>query len=78
MSNYLNSIKASVFPEWVFAGQPTRKPRRAGLSMQRIVAWYRRSQQRRRLRELDAHLLRDIGLTAEEAHFEASKPFWMD
>ena len=44
----------------------------------RIVHWYRRSQQRRQLKELDARLLKDVGLTIEQAEFEASKPFWMD
>jgi uncharacterized protein YjiS (DUF1127 family) len=32
--------------------------------------------QRHDLRELDDHLLRDIGVTREQARREASKPFW--
>ena len=31
---------------------------------------------RKLLSGLDPHLLRDIGLTPEEAQAEASKPFW--
>lgn len=31
---------------------------------------------RRRLEELDAYLLRDIGLTESEARHEAERPFW--
>ncbi len=32
--------------------------------------------QRRSLAELDAHMLRDIGITPEEAQAEAVKPLW--
>ena len=34
--------------------------------------------QRRALRHLDPHLLRDIGLTEQAAAVEAEKPFWQD
>lgn len=43
---------------------------------QRITAWSRVARERRRLLDLDEHILKDIGLTAEEAHREASRPFW--
>lgn len=36
----------------------------------------RRLQTRRQLLRLDAHQLADIGLTAEQAHREATRPFW--
>jgi uncharacterized protein YjiS (DUF1127 family) len=36
----------------------------------------RRLATRRALRELDAHLLRDIGLSREQALAEAERPFW--
>lgn len=39
---------------------------------------YRRQQQRRQLLTLDAHLLDDIGVTAEMARKEGNKPFWRD
>jgi uncharacterized protein YjiS (DUF1127 family) len=35
-----------------------------------------RSRDRQRLGQLDAHLLRDIGLDATEARRESAKPFW--
>ena len=44
-----------------------------------IGRWIARSRQRRKLAELamaDDHLLRDIGLTPEDARREAAKPFW--
>ena len=45
-----------------------------------IRRWVARSQQRRALREIaertDDHLLKDIGVSQEEAFREADKPFW--
>ena len=38
--------------------------------------WYRRWKQRRDLAGLDAHLLRDIGVTPRQALREVDKPFW--
>ena len=32
--------------------------------------------QRQDLRELDDHLLQDIGITRQQARHETSKPFW--
>ena len=40
------------------------------------LLWHRRWQQRRSLAELDAHLLRDIGVTPWDAFRESGKPFW--
>ncbi|MGO4851245.1 DUF1127 domain-containing protein [Phaeovulum sp. W22_SRMD_FR3] len=34
------------------------------------------ARQRRQLAELEPHLLRDIGLTADEAQTEAARPRW--
>jgi uncharacterized protein YjiS (DUF1127 family) len=42
----------------------------------RLLRLYERQQQRRALRELDRHMLRDIGRTREEAQIEGRKPFW--
>ena len=39
-------------------------------------AWHDRTRQRRALRELSDHLLRDIGLDRGAALAEATKPFW--
>jgi uncharacterized protein YjiS (DUF1127 family) len=45
-----------------------------------IRKWVARSQQRRALREIaernDHQLLKDIGVSQEEAFREADKPFW--
>ena len=45
-----------------------------------IRRWAARSRQRRALREIaennDHHLLKDIGVSQEEAFREADKPFW--
>jgi uncharacterized protein YjiS (DUF1127 family) len=43
----------------------------------RLLRCYERQQQRRALRELDRHMLRDIGITREQAEAEARKPFWL-
>lgn len=61
----------------------------AGPALQRRLAgavslarlWHQgilRARTRRALTRLDAHLLRDIGLTAEAAAQEAARPFWRD
>jgi uncharacterized protein YjiS (DUF1127 family) len=45
-----------------------------------IARWIARRRQRRALREIaesnDRHLLRDIGVSRQEAFQEAEKPFW--
>ena len=45
-----------------------------------IARWLARSRQRRALREIaernDFYLLKDIGVSREEALREANKPFW--
>ncbi len=57
-----------------------RKPLRQGAWLRGQfglwLLWYRRWQQRQHLAGLDAHLLRDIGVTQTEALREAGKPFW--
>jgi uncharacterized protein YjiS (DUF1127 family) len=45
-----------------------------------VARWFARSRQRRALREIaehnNFHLLKDIGVSQEEALREADKPFW--
>lgn len=41
-----------------------------------VSAAFIRHRERQSLAHLDAHLLRDIGLTADEVRQETSKPFW--
>lgn len=48
-------------------------------SAMRLLTFYReRNASRQALREMEDHLLRDIGLTREQAMIEARKPFWRD
>jgi uncharacterized protein YjiS (DUF1127 family) len=62
-----------------------RAPRRSLLAagrhrFERFVSlaqsWHERARQRRALRHLSAHMLRDIGLDRVSAEAEARKPFW--
>ena len=45
-----------------------------------VGRWFARSRQRRALREIaernDLHMLKDIGVSQQEALREADKPFW--
>ena len=41
-----------------------------------VRVWFERSRQRRALAELDARMLRDIGVTSAQARREAATPFW--
>lgn len=42
----------------------------------RIATWHRVARERRRLLNLDPRLLADMGLTPDQAAWEASRPFW--
>ncbi|TVO58598.1 DUF1127 domain-containing protein [Denitromonas halophila] len=42
-----------------------------------ITVWRKRSAARRELRELDEHVLRDVGISRSQADFEGRKPFWV-
>ncbi|NBE08018.1 DUF1127 domain-containing protein [Paragemmobacter ruber] len=54
------------------ASRPTRRLRlRERLAQMRALL-----RQRATLAQLDDHLLRDIGLTRDEAQAEASRPLW--
>jgi uncharacterized protein YjiS (DUF1127 family) len=41
-----------------------------------LGTWRHRHATRQELRDLPPHMLRDIGLTPDEAMSEADKPFW--
>ena len=47
-----------------------------GRVAERGLIWLERARQRRQLRELSDHMLRDIGLTRADAWAESEKPFW--
>ena len=44
--------------------------------IQTVTIVVTRRRDRQRLGRLDAHLLRDIGLDAQDARRESDKPFW--
>lgn len=41
-----------------------------------LGAWRHRHVTRQELRDLPPHMLRDIGMTPDDARREADKPFW--
>lgn len=47
-----------------------------GFGIDALMTWQQRAEQRRCLRGLDDHLLKDIGLSRFDAEAEAAKPFW--
>lgn len=58
-------------------------PTRAGISgatrrgiVTLMATWTRRARGRTQLKHLDAHLLRDIGISESHARAEARRPFW--
>jgi uncharacterized protein YjiS (DUF1127 family) len=61
----------------MFATRTIRHARRPGPSLlRRIIAALALHRQRQRLRDLDPHMLKDIGLTAAQARAEADTPLW--
>jgi uncharacterized protein YjiS (DUF1127 family) len=61
----------------MFATPALRRLARSSTGLvHRLQAALHLRRQRRSLRALDAHLLRDIGLTAAEAEAEAARPVW--
>jgi uncharacterized protein YjiS (DUF1127 family) len=81
MSNY--SPQGLVFPREV-AGKRTFRQQSVSSSsvggwLRTLGFWIDRSRQRRQLgelAELNSYLLKDIGVSREEAMREAEKPFW--
>lgn len=56
--------------------QPWRAIRVVDRTVDLVLTWHERTRQRRRLRALDDHMLRDIGLSRADVEGEAGKPFW--
>jgi uncharacterized protein YjiS (DUF1127 family) len=40
--------------------------------------WQERARQRRHLRSLNDHMLKDLGLSRADVEHETAKPFWQD
>ena len=45
-------------------------------AFEQALSWLERARQRRQLRELGDHMLKDIGLSRADVEAEAAKPFW--
>ncbi len=64
----------------LYEGVREREERSGRLLLREVASrWQlfcRRLHTRRQLSRLDAHQLADIGLTAEQARQEATRPFW--
>jgi len=58
----------------IFSIHPSRRGNLGSLG--RFVALMAFARSRRRLADLDDHLLRDIGLTRTQARWEAERPAW--
>jgi uncharacterized protein YjiS (DUF1127 family) len=41
-----------------------------------LLTWHERDRQRRALAQLDARMLKDVGLSRAEVDLELRKPFW--
>ena len=50
--------------------------RRVAIASRCAGVWARRRRQRLQLKDLDDHILRDIGISRAEADREMRKPFW--
>lgn len=49
-----------------------------GAAFEALLLWQERSRERRQLREMSDHLLKDLGLSRADIEKESSKPFWRD
>ena len=45
--------------------------------LDKLAIWQERAEQRHALSELNAHMLKDIGVSTSDAYREARKPFWL-
>ncbi len=48
------------------------------LALDTLLMWQERAFQRRALEQLDARMLKDIGLSSADVQNEVRKPFWRD
>jgi uncharacterized protein YjiS (DUF1127 family) len=61
---------------WSRSWRHGRFMRLGGAAARAVRFWMERSRQRRALAQLDDYLLRDIGLSRDEARREGANPFW--
>jgi len=79
MSNYLNTCKQIQPLDQLVDVLPTHNAIKVFLGgplSTAIRIWIQRYQQRQRLTTLSERMLKDIGITREQATQEAEKPFW--
>jgi uncharacterized protein YjiS (DUF1127 family) len=67
-------LSGTIEHPWHGAGAAAR--RRLRRVLHTLWRWHERARQRRHLRFLSDHMLRDLGLTRAEVQVEGSKPFW--
>ncbi len=48
----------------------------AAQAFETVLVWQERASQRRALAQLDARMLKDVGLSRAEVDLELRKPFW--
>ena len=63
-------------PDAPFSSPDTKYHGTIAATRQILKVWKQRYQGRRALRHLSLDHLRDIGISNEEAIYEADKPFW--
>ncbi len=51
-------------------------PEAAARAVRTLLTWQERDRQRRALAQLDARMLKDVGLSRAEVELELRKPFW--
>jgi uncharacterized protein YjiS (DUF1127 family) len=52
------------------------QPRHLAALARLLQEWRGRARSRREIAKLDDHAIRDLGISASQMRFEASKPFW--
>lgn len=75
----MSQSRALISADLAFLDQHRSMPLLATLAVRVAVTsskWATRYRTRLALKDLDAHLLRDIGVTQETASIEANKRFW--
>ncbi len=80
MSNYLNSCKESPtfgFVPEAWSAHSAIDALLNGSLTNTLRIWIQRHRQRQQLANLSTRMLKDVGITPEQAAVEAKKPFWI-